>query len=549
MAGHPPRPRRVVDPGCARDCIQPRDNVLGGGQRASPARRQARNEGKDDELLQQLPAALGGYRAPASASPAPPQPGERRQPGQHRAASADGSAQQRPDQAHGQGGGQQRHRQAPPSGNPIAGGQQREQGGKPKLSPDPLGQRRAASVDGSAQQRRTPWAVDGTERHEQQSHGQGGGQQRQPPWAMDGSGPGALTMDFSVHRRNPPAARPAAAAPPWAVDSPSGQPKQHARDSPQVPPHLPDIRSHGRGGRDSPHGSVLPGQGQRGASPASRVPGRVAADAPLARSVSKAADANAQFRPYMEDRYISVDPFMPGESSEQWAFFAVYDGHGGTMASEHCNKELHKQLAGELRRALKEQPNPSLPLADEAIADALTRTFEKTDKQLEKIGAIDWGCTATVALVRRSGSGLRLHVANVGDSRALAIHNARGHARVSEDHRPSDEAEARRVRQEGGFVQMSRVSGVLAVSRALGDFAFKSKGVSWRPSITVREATNDIALVIASDGLWDYLGDGDVRSVIEIGAKEQSFDLAKQLVVDAKRKASTDNICCLVIFW
>ena len=36
---------------------------------------------------------------------------------------------------------------------------------------------------------------------------------------------------------------------------------------------------------------------------------------PLARSVSKAADANAQFRPYMEDQYVAVDPFMAGHST------------------------------------------------------------------------------------------------------------------------------------------------------------------------------------------------------------------------------------------
>lgn len=273
-------------------------------------------------------------------------------------------------------------------------------------------------------------------------------------------------------------------------------------------------------------------------------------DKPLARSVSKAADANSQFRPYMEDRYIAIDPFMADESgSEQWAFFAVYDGHGGTQAAELCNRELHKQLAGELRRAMKEQRSPSSPLADETIADALTRTFQLMDEQLLKKGAFDFGSTATVALVRRSGSSLRVHVANVGDSRALAIHKTRGHARVSQDHRPSDESEVRRVRHEGGFVQMGRVAGVLAVSRALGDHSYKGVGVTWRPAISVHDATHDLALVIGSDGLWDYLDDGDVRAAVEMGAKEQASDLAHHLVGDAKRRGSTDNTCCLVIFW
>lgn len=533
MNGHPPRPRRGVDPGNARDCIQPRDHVLRGGRRASPAEspagRQARNESVEDELLRQLPAALGGYRAPVSADNSPQQQGRRGQALQQqprRAVSVDGVAQQRTslwavDQAHGHGGGQQRPRQAPASSNPTAGNQPRQQGSKPKRVEQQPGQRRAVSVDGSAQHCRVPWAVDGND----QPHGHGGGQQRQ-------------------YAQRPP---------PWGIESPSGQARQHVRETSEVRSLLPDIRNHGKAGRDSPHGVVSPGQGQRVQSegPGVRAQGRSGPDArsgPLARSVSKATDANAQFRPYMEDRYMIVDPFMPGESNEQWAFYAVYDGHGGTTAAEHCNRELHKELAGQLRRAFKEQRNPTT-LGDEAIADALTQTFQRVDAQLENMGAFNWGCTATVALVRRSGASLRLHVANVGDSRALAIDSSRGHTRVSQDHRPSDEAEARRVRQDGGFVQMGRVSGVLAVSRALGDFSLKGVGVSWRPSICVRETMSDTALVIASDGLWDYLGDGDVQALVQRGAREQSSDLAQRLIAEAKRRNSTDNLCCLVIFW
>jgi len=30
-------------------------------------------------------------------------------------------------------------------------------------------------------------------------------------------------------------------------------------------------------------------------------------------------------------------------------------------------------------------------------------------------------------------------------------------------------------------------------------------GVTWKPNINVRDATNDMALVLASDGLWDVM--------------------------------------------
>lgn len=503
MSGHPPRPRRGADPGCARDCIYPRDQarprpdevqIHGGRRGPSPARRQSRNESTED-LLRQLPAALGGYRAP----------------------------------------------------DPVSSSHPRQHG----LAPRGPGQRRAVSVDGKAHHASPPWALDPADRQE-------GGHHRLPPWALD-VGPGALTVDFSaLNRRNRSQGH---RQPPWGVDDSSPLPRRHAREATEAQSILPDIRNPGRGakgreGVSTPVGGRLHSQGRRvqSDSPARQAPGRstpdVVRDGPVARSVSKGADANAQFRPYMEDRYIAVDPFLAGESScEQWAFYAVYDGHGGTQAAELCNRELHKQLGGQLLRAMREQRTPSVPLADEVVADALVQTFQIMDDQLLKMGAFEYGSTATVVLVRRSGSNLRLHVANVGDSRALAIDGARRYARVSQDHRPSDESEARRVRQEGGFVQMGRVAGVLAVSRALGDHSYKGAGVSWRPTISVRDATDDMALVIASDGLWDFLDDSDVRASIEMAVSDRTLDLAPRLVGEAKRRGSTDNTCCLVMFW
>ena len=51
-----------------------------------------------------------------------------------------------------------------------------------------------------------------------------------------------------------------------------------------------------------------------------------------------------------------------------------------------------------------------------------------------------------------------------------------GAERLSMDHRPSDASEARRVREEGGFITMGRLAGELAISRALGDLLLKNSG-------------------------------------------------------------------------
>jgi serine/threonine protein phosphatase PrpC len=78
------------------------------------------------------------------------------------------------------------------------------------------------------------------------------------------------------------------------------------------------------------------------------------------------------------------------------------------------------------------------------------------------------GCTATVILVTRT----EIVCANSGDSRTVLSKNARARE-MSEDHKPDNPEETRRIMRSGGFVEDGRVNGMLALSRALGDFEYK----------------------------------------------------------------------------
>ena len=44
---------------------------------------------------------------------------------------------------------------------------------------------------------------------------------------------------------------------------------------------------------------------------------------------------------------------------------------------------------------------------------------------------------------------------------------------MSEDHKPDNQKEMERIQRSGGFVEDGRVNGMLALSRALGDFEYK----------------------------------------------------------------------------
>ena len=45
---------------------------------------------------------------------------------------------------------------------------------------------------------------------------------------------------------------------------------------------------------------------------------------------------------------------------------------------------------------------------------------------------------------------------------------------MSHDHKPDDPGEMKRIKADGGFVEDGRVQGIIAVSRAIGDWEYKN---------------------------------------------------------------------------
>jgi len=79
------------------------------------------------------------------------------------------------------------------------------------------------------------------------------------------------------------------------------------------------------------------------------------------------------------------------------------------------------------------------------------------------------GCTATVVLITATD----IICANAGDSRTVLC-KAGTAVDLSKDHKPDDPIESARIYKADGFIEESRVNGMLALSRALGDFEYKN---------------------------------------------------------------------------
>ena len=85
----------------------------------------------------------------------------------------------------------------------------------------------------------------------------------------------------------------------------------------------------------------------------------------------------------------------------------------------------------------------------------------------------------------------------------------------------------KRIEKEGGTIIDDRLGGILAVSRGLGDFDLKSKGLTCEPHITKKLIDHNINYcVLASDGVWDVLSPDEVAKITQThtDAEHMGFD-------------------------
>jgi len=241
-------------------------------------------------------------------------------------------------------------------------------------------------------------------------------------------------------------------------------------------------------------------------------------------------------RPTMEDQIVILGCFG-GESNED--YFAVFDGHGGSTASKYCGQKLHEILHSQLT----EKVITSEDLYHQ-IPSIMKESFISCNHSLKPLGCQETGTTAVVAYSK----GNNLWIANTGDSRAVLCKNGSA-IRVTTDHKPTLESERNRILELKGYVIFGRVNGVLAVSRALGDFYFNPH-VTCEPDVfgPFDVYSGDYQfLILACDGLWDVVDDSKaIQIVLEAKSPEEG---AKQLVTTALQCLSGDNISVIVIFF
>ncbi|KAF7804511.1 putative protein phosphatase 2C 38 [Senna tora] len=274
------------------------------------------------------------------------------------------------------------------------------------------------------------------------------------------------------------------------------------------------------------------------------------------------ANTSLEDRSQLESGPFSSNHNNSNNTCPQGTFIGVYDGHGGSEASQFVTDNLFTNL---------------MRIADEEggmSEEVIRKAYSATEKGFLSVVKRNWmskpeiASTGTCCLVGIICNGM-LYIGNCGDSRVVLGRLERGMKEVSpiqlsQEHNVNIERVRDEVRSKHPFdpqiVVMKhhvwRVKGLIQVSRSIGDAYLKKAEfnreplplkyrlgepffkpiLSCDPSILSQKLhPDDQFLIFASDGLWEHLSNQEAVSIV---SNNPHHGIARRLVKAAMREAA-----------
>eukprot|EP00929_Paragymnodinium_shiwhaense_P085891 TRINITY_DN46371_c0_g1_i1.p1 TRINITY_DN46371_c0_g1~~TRINITY_DN46371_c0_g1_i1.p1 ORF type:complete len:485 (-),score=116.68 TRINITY_DN46371_c0_g1_i1:58-1512(-) len=302
--------------------------------------------------------------------------------------------------------------------------------------------------------------------------------------------------------------------------------------------------------------------------------------------------------------------------------FWVLDGHGGSQASTFGAPQLAQEFSPSLSSSATCLPD------DDCIERGFARVDEAFKKEVQDLQESSGTTVIGFMAMRQKDGTFTVKLLNCGDSRAVLVRGS-GETQESQssptvripehiqslagddsaldewyarfkaidentlkvvaapwpliaetvDHKPSQPFEKARILAADGFVsdgEPARLDGNLAVSRGLGDFAYKGddklpvhqQKVSCIPDVySISGCPSGTICIIACDGVWDVmsseavaafvrqrlglgLGEGEKppeKQEARLQAAADLGDVAAELVAECLRLDSRDNITAMIV--
>ena len=233
--------------------------------------------------------------------------------------------------------------------------------------------------------------------------------------------------------------------------------------------------------------------------------------------------------------------------------FGVFDGHG---AEGHLVSQAIKQFFTNCSY-FDFNTNPMIY----SIFSSLSKIINNS-QYFDSIGS-----GSTVILLHINPQ--KIISINCGDSRAILIKKNNSIVLLSRDHKPEIPEERERIEQSGGRVDKILGMGPyrvwfkdedypgLAMSRSIGDRLAHKVGVIDVPEIKEFDIGDmePLAVVVASDGVWEFMSNEEVRNVLMNYAYNKDANNCAKKIVERARLIwqgtgyAIDDITCVVAFF
>ena len=258
-----------------------------------------------------------------------------------------------------------------------------------------------------------------------------------------------------------------------------------------------------------------------------------------------------------QDSFFIKEKFLEDENN---FFLGVCDGHGekGHIISQYVSEKLPEYI--------KTINN-----------DSIINEFRKINNEIydNKIIESKMSGTTVSSLIITPEKILSI---NLGDSRSSLFKFENGlysYKNLTRDHKPSEKDESLRIINNNGRIKRcydedlkkylgpervwlkNKEEPGLAMTRSIGDKIAHSIGVIDEPEFKMHEFDgNEKFIIIASDGIWEYLNGDDCIKIVkkfyeeDYSVDKASFALVKEAFDKWKRKEVTiDDITAIVIFF
>ena len=253
--------------------------------------------------------------------------------------------------------------------------------------------------------------------------------------------------------------------------------------------------------------------------------------------------------------------------------FSVMDGHGvnGHLVSRFATKYFTSFFKNNKKmNSCNSNEDAICYRLKKNEYDILKRLFRHVERDIGKNSEIDANFSGTTCVMVFQ-VGEKLICANVGDSRAIMV---RGNTVIplSIDQKPDDPEESKRIIQNGGEISQFEEDGEksgpfrvwkkgevypgIAMSRSIGDLIASTLGVIPEPKFIEEKIDKETKfLVIASDGVWEFLDNETVRDmVMPYYQKNDPNGACKELIKKStewwnKEDIVVDDITVIVVFF